>query len=154
MAALPGSRRGQGLHPAGAGVEILGDAFNRGAFPGGITALHDHHNPGAGLHHPPLHFHQFGLEPFQLGLIGFLRQFGGLFPFTFRHTFNLVFYLKFRHAVPHGLPRNERVNDFGGLHQVAGQFPAGALEMLRIHVGFGGVIVEALNEDEFSRVGG
>ena len=42
----------------------------------------------------------------------------------------------------------------GGLHQVAGQFPAGALEMLRIHVGFGGVIVEALNEEEFPRVGG
>ena len=66
---------GQRLDAAGARVEVLGDALDRGALAGGVAALHDDDYAGAGFNDPLLHVHELCLEAFELLFVGLLVEF-------------------------------------------------------------------------------
>ena len=65
--ALGGRRQGDDARDAG--VQVLRDPLDRAALAGGVAALEDDHESGAGGADPLLHLDQFGLQAEQLELV-------------------------------------------------------------------------------------
>ena len=59
-----------------AGAEVFGDPFDRAALARGVAALENHHHAGAGMPHPLLQLHEFGLQPEQFGFVDFVGDLG------------------------------------------------------------------------------